>query len=510
MNSFNVIAAADDDLGIGLNGDIPWRKTAYGRADMRFFAAVTTKHTSTALIMGRLTAESIPKRFWPLAGRLNVVVTSEQPSCETVNSHVSGIGTTVIRCASFNDALLACANYEHVFVIGGHGIYAEALRHPACSRVFLTRVPGRYGCGVTFPTIIQKFKMIGVLTEQQVATGDIGDLSNHDLSNHDLNAATTLTTPLNIPLNTQLSDSAIRVNVYVPDNPEERAYIDLLRATMSATLRENRTGISARGGLGATLRFQLGGNMPLLTTKRIFWRSVFHELLWFMSGDTDTSRLRDARVHIWDANTSAEALSARGLTYPVGSVGPAYGHQWRRFGGPVDALGRPSGPGLDQLQALVAGLQQDPYSRRHVVTAWNPAQTDLAALPPCHILFQMYVQPDSGRGRLSTCVYMRSSDIFLGLPFNIASYALLTYLCAHICGFNTGELVMMLGDYHLYENHITAAQQQISRQPTPFPTVTLRDDLPRDLDAIVRNIKLSDVTLHGYRPQPAISAHMAV
>ncbi len=268
----------------------------------------------------------------------------------------------------------------------------------------------------------------------------------------------------------------------------ERAYLDLLADILANGMRrEDRTGVGTLGVFGRQMRFDLARGFPLLTTKRVHFKSIALELLWFLRGDTNVRWLQDQGVSIWDEWADED-----------GELGPVYGRQWRSWAAP-------DGRRIDQIARLVEGLKASPYSRRHVVTAWNPADVDEMALPPCHCLFQFFVAPaQDGRDRLSCQLYQRSADVFLGVPFNIASYALLTQMVAQAAGLGLGEFVHTLGDAHLYLNHLEQARLQLTREPHPFPVLKLapRDDLFA--------FTYEDMAVEGYRAHPRIAADIAV
>ena len=272
----------------------------------------------------------------------------------------------------------------------------------------------------------------------------------------------------------------------------EQPYLDLLREVLeTGAERADRTGVGVRGVFGRQMRFDLARGFPLLTTKRVHWRSVVLELLWFLQGSTNVRWLQERGCTIWDEWADAD-----------GELGPVYGRQWRSWAAPARDGGVRV---IDQIAQLATALRTNPYSRRHVVTAWNPADVDDMALPPCHCLFQFHVAPGpDGRGRLSCQLYQRSADVFLGVPFNIASYALLTHMLAQVTGMEVGDFVHTLGDAHLYLNHLDQAELQLSRTPREAPRLRLapRDDLFAFEEA--------DATLEGYAPHPPIRAPVAV
>ena len=267
------------------------------------------------------------------------------------------------------------------------------------------------------------------------------------------------------------------------DHPE-RQYLALLEDILAnGVKRGDRTGVGTLGVFGRQMRFDLAQGFPLLTTKKLHRKSIILELLWFLRGDTNVRWLQERGVSIWNEWADAE----------TGELGPVYGKQWRSWTAP-------DGRVIDQIAAVVEGLKTNPSSRRHIVSAWNPAEVEDMALPPCHCLFQFFVAD----GKLSCQLYQRSADVFLGVPFNIASYALLTLMMAKVTGYEPGEFVHTLGDAHLYLNHLDQARLQLSREPLPLPQMRIA---PRaDLFAF----EYEDFVLDGYRAHPSIPAPIAV
>lgn len=263
-----------------------------------------------------------------------------------------------------------------------------------------------------------------------------------------------------------------------------RQYLNLLGKILSDGVRKtDRTGVGALSLFGETLRFNLSESFPLLTTKKIHLKSVIHELLWFLRGETNIASLQEAGVRIWNEWADEN-----------GDLGPVYGKQWRSWEAP-------GGETIDQISLLIENLKNNPDSRRHLVTAWNPADTGKSALPPCHVMFQFYV----ANGKLSCALYQRSADMFLGVPFNIASYALLTKMIAQVCALQPGEFVHMFGDAHLYLNHIEQAREQLTRKPFPPPRMRLNPAVKNIFD-----FKFEDFTLEDYEAHPHIKAVVAV
>ena len=264
------------------------------------------------------------------------------------------------------------------------------------------------------------------------------------------------------------------------------AYLDLLRHVLEhGTPREDRTGTGTIGVFGAQARFDLRETFPCLTTKKLHLRSIIHELLWFLRGETNIRYLKENGVTIWDEWADAD-----------GNLGPVYGKQWRSWA-------TPSGEAIDQIERVVHSIRANPASRRHIVSAWNPADVEDMALPPCHALFQFYVNTTTHE--LSCQLYQRSADLFLGVPFNIASYALLTRMMAQVCGLKPGEFVHTFGDLHLYQNHLDQAREQLTREPRPLPVMKLNPEV-----RVIDGFHFEDFELVGYQPHPAIKAPIAV
>lgn len=261
-------------------------------------------------------------------------------------------------------------------------------------------------------------------------------------------------------------------------------YLDLVQHILDhGTTKSDRTGTGTLSIFGHQLRFDLGAGFPLLTTKKLHLRSIIYELLWFLRGDTNVRWLQENNVTIWNEWANAE-----------GELGPVYGYQWRSWPAP-------NGEHIDQITRVIDDIKRNPDSRRHIVSAWNVADLDKMALQPCHALFQFWV----GDGKLSCQMYQRSADVFLGVPFNIASYALLTLMVAQVCKLQPGEFIHTLGDAHLYANHLEQARLQLTRAPRPLPSMTLNPAIDSIFD-----FRFGDFTLENYDPHPAIKAPIAV
>ena len=276
-----------------------------------------------------------------------------------------------------------------------------------------------------------------------------------------------------------------------------KIYLDALHYVLNhGTVRKDRTGVGTIGVFGMQQRYNLQEGFPAVTTKRLAFKACLSELLWFIEGSGDEKRLREIlhgsreseKTTIWTANATAPYWTPKAQY--EGDLGRIYGVQWRDFGG------------VDQLHNIIEGLRSDPYGRRHIITAWNPGQLDQMALPPCHCFAQFYVSAD---GKLSCQMYQRSCDMFLGVPFNIASYSLLTHMIAQVCGLGVGEFVHVLGDAHIYLDHVEQVKEQLSREPLPAPTLWINPDVKN-----ITQFTMEDFRLDGYTCHPPIKAPMAV
>ena len=303
---------------------------------------------------------------------------------------------------------------------------------------------------------------------------------------------------------------------------EELQYLNLISDIIkTGNKKSDRTGVGTISKFGCSMRFSLRNNtIPLLTTKKVFWKGVVEELLWFIAGDTNSNHLSEKDVKIWDANGSREYLDKIGLSQrEQGDLGPIYSHQWRHYGAEyTNCHDDYTGKGIDQLQTCINKIKTNPDDRRIILCSWNPVDIAKMALPPCHVLCQFYVSEmkcnstegseaneGSSGGELSCLMYQRSCDMGLGVPFNIASYSLLTVLIANICGLKPGEFIHSMGDTHVYINHIEQLQEQITRVPRQFPTVRINRKVEN-----IDDFKSEDIELCGYDPHPGIKMEMAV
>lgn len=452
--AFSCIMAVDNRWGLGRNGKIPWHSTPVGRADLDWFRRMTV---GGIVIMGRKTWESLDK---PLSGRFNIVI----GDADKINKHTKRMqvmmGCEVIapyQADNFDGALDIVGTLRdghdgaflplQAYMIGGAQIYKIAARHPRCCDIIISSIPLDYDCDV-FVDIGPDWKLWGTHTvSSELYRFRMVRLLARDKAGIEMEMKSG------------------------PINTAELAYLNLMAEIAELPTRPSRS-VPASSSFARRLEFDLADQtMPLLTTKTVSWKSVVVELLWFLRGCRsadvhDTSFLEENGVKIWRGNTSRKYLDSVGMKdREEGYVGPIYGAQWRSWPGR-------NGP-IDQLGQVIENLKADPFGRRHVVSAWNVDALDEVVLPPCHYSFQFHVDQHDGVLYLNCLVNMRSADMFLGVPFNIASYALLTHMVSALTSMEPGKLVLSMADCHVYETHREAIAKQCRRTPGSFPTVIL-------------------------------------
>ena len=477
---FSVVVAFTYKFGIGKNGTLPW---PHLKQDMERFKSITD---GGVVIMGRKTYESLPDKAKPLKNRLNIVVSTTTGSQDYPN--------TVVVVKSLQNALdyaKTCSwTSKKVFIIGGASLYAEAICHPQCSTVFATRIGiDSWECDVTVPkleTVVNSWLPVSVSKTHSVSDPQMIPFDFVEYRN---------------PLSLESDAVAARSLEH-----EEYQYLNLIKKIIAEGISvDDRTGVGTISLFGQSSSYDLSESFPLLTTKRVFWRGVVEELLWFVRGDTNAKHLSDKGIKIWDGNGSRAFLDSRGLHHREEmDLGPVYGFQWRHFGAKyVDMHTDYTGQGVDQLQACIDAIKNNPSDRRIIMSAWNPADLSQMALPPCHMFCQFNVQ----NGRLNCIMYQRSCDVGLGVPFNIASYSLLTIMMAKICGLKPGRFTHFMGDTHVYKNHVEPLKEQIARTPKPFPLLRVKD---RADILTIDDFQPDDFELIGYAPHGKISMEMAV
>ncbi|KAK9164218.1 hypothetical protein Syun_005120 [Stephania yunnanensis] len=505
--TYQIVVAATRALGIGKDGKLPWKLPS----DLKFFKELTSTTTDptkkNAVIMGRKTWESIPFEHRPLPGRLNVVLTRS-------GSFDIATAENVVICGSMNSALelLAappyCLSIEKVFVIGGGQILKETLNGSGCDAIHMTEIETSIECDTFIPpvdaSLFQPWYSSFPLVENNVrfsfvtyvriqsSVEDFPGVINGNSTNGSFDS------------NKLMVEKFSFLPKMTFDRHEEFLYLKLVQDIIAnGTQKDDRTGTGTVSKFGCQMRFNLRKTFPLLTTKKVFWRGVVEELLWFISGSTNAKVLQEKGIHIWDGNASREYLDSIGLVdREEGDLGPVYGFQWRHFGAKYTNMHADyTGQGFDQLLDVIDKIKNEPDDRRIVISAWNPSDLKLMALPPCHMFAQFYV----ANGELSCQMYQRSADMGLGVPFNIASYALLTRMIAHVCDITPGDFIHVIGDAHVYKNHVRPLQEQLKKHPKPFPILKI-NELKKDIDSFVA----ADFKLFGYDPHQKIEMKMAI
>lgn len=487
-------------LGIGAGNDLLVKL----KGDMKFFRNITCSSSSTnggfqnVVVMGRMTWLSIPAERKPLKGRINVVLTRDNtPSCaEARQRKLTNDGVFFTTFEAF------CKIYSknpvlNVFVIGGQEIYSLFMDSQALKpqTIYLTHIKGARRAAQKFISPPdESYKLISV--------------SEKHIEKIENDSGTTV----------QYEYRFYRYNHISGRQSDEHNYLDMCNNILSNGLvgREDRTKVGTTSAFCQQVRYNISDSIPLFTTKRVAWKHCIEELLWFLRGDTDAKVLQKKGVKIWNGNTSRDFLDGRGLHfYEDGICGPLYGWQWRFCGASYSqSLGDTSKwegkgiGGVDQIEKLIEGLKNDPFSRRHLVCAWNPVQLDEMVLPPCHFAFQFYASPGrAGCKDLSCHVFMRSNDVFHGHPFNVFSYAVLTYIIGLKTGMKPKELVISITDAHVYNTHKEAIEEQRKRVPRALPKLLINE---RVKDTPYHELTVEDFDVVGYFPHPAIKADMAV
>jgi dihydrofolate reductase/thymidylate synthase len=495
----SLIVACDSQYGIGKNNKIPW----YISEDLKFFSKITNQH---CVVMGKNTWQSLPEGNRGLKNRINLVFSKTMGSINLQKENKTFSETYIVRDMEHLSRIyqtVGCG--KKIFVIGGSFIYKEFLKNYShwIENIYFTRIQKDYQCDVFFPekewADFVNQKNIQIITEK--INGKTIDKNNGENVDYEI----TKYSVVHLRLKDEIGcESISRVN------KDEMGYLNLLRKI----LEEDKDGRQTRNGktfsvFGPELEFDLTENtLPLLTTRKMFLRGIFEELIFFIRGETNTKLLEEKGVNIWKGNTSKEFLKGRGLDYEEGDMGPMYGFQWRHFG----AEYKSSEMGYDQLYQLIKGLVEDPHSRRHLLTTYNPSAVEKSVLAPCHgIVVQMYVDGEC----LDCKMYQRSCDAVLGEPFNITSYALMTHLIAWVCGLKARRLILTFGDVHIYEQHLEGVKEQLKRPPFEFPKLKIKKEWVgngekkvEDRIQFLEEMKFDDLEVVGYKSHPGIKFDM--
>lgn len=485
--------------GIGKDGKLPWNIPE----DMAHFKAITTRTTQSQdrniVIMGRKTWESIPDKFKPLQNRYNIVLSNDSDYRRLQHEKYSMCDNTYDNVLFttwdeffVNGGYLELPRTEY-FIIGGETLYKKALESTYPLQIYATEIYSPYvaiDCDTYFPTFdISKYTITDVSRFNSVSNNNTTKIWYRFMTIKSLSLS-------------QMSSCSC--------NPEEVAYLNLMNEILCRGQSNNdRTGVGTLSVFGAMLKYDLRDTFPISTTKRIFFRAIFEELMLYLSGKTDNAILQEKGIHVWDGNTSREFLDKRGLGhYPEGDMGQTYGFNMRHYGGKYINCKTeyPLGEyGYDQLQNVINLIKTDPYSRRIIINLWDAGTIDKAALPSCLCQYQFNVNVD--KKELNLAIYLRSSDYFLANNWNTCTGALLVHLLCNLEGIDlvAGELTVFIADAHIYKSHIEQVKENLSRMPYPYPKLLVKGKKTNILD-----FKFEDLELLGYRTHPNIKATMAV
>ena len=471
MKNFNVILATDLKGGFGFNNHLPWDLPI----DSNFFYSITKSHfvlpginqSENILIMGRKTWESMGRK--PLPGRLCWVITSQYEELTNIN--------TDPKTKFFKDFHSACAETANftdsdIWIVGGLNIYEQSLRHWACDKVYWTKIKGIFDSDVSINMSDYSIVWTNSLTRT--------DINKIDGKSYEL----------------------IFYQGYVKHQLEQSYLGTMFNIFVNGEKRKTRNGIT-HSLFNKTLCWDLADGFPLLTTKKMFWKGIVEELLFFIRGDTDSTKLSKLGVKIWEPNTTREFLDSNVFKdYPVGEMGPMYGYQWRFFNKPYPSTESDENQGIDQLKKVIEEIKKDPHSRRILMSDFNPQQVHQGVLYPCHsIVIQFYVHEK----RLCCSMYQRSADFFLGIPFNIASTSLLVHIISQLTNLKPGIVNLIMGDYHIYQEHVDQVFEQIKRVPKKLPILQIPQF--ETLEQVEKS-KLEDYQILHYESYPAIKAKM--
>ena len=467
----SIIVAHESKRGIGYLNSLPWNIPK----DMKYFKKVTCHVTSildkNVVVMGRNTWESIPKKFRPLSDRVNVVLTSNK-------NYKVPEGVFLVHSL---DQVRSIIKNRNSFIIGGESLYRQFINE--ADKIYSTEIYYNYkSCDKFFPKIPKCFAL---QTVSPILFDNNLHYRNLVYINKEKHPAESLW-----------------------ENKEEQAFLDCMENIVKTGIkREDRTGIGTLSTFGNTLKYNLQDTFPLMTTKRMFTRGVFEELMFYLRGQTDTKLLDEKGVSIWNANTTRDFLDKRGLLHlPEGDMGETYGFNFRHFGAQYENCKTDyTGEGFDQLEYVVDLIKNNPESRRIIIDIWNCSTINNAALPPCLCKYQFYV--DTENKRLNLMIYIRSSDFFLANNWNTCTGAFFVHLICNLNGVDLtpGELTVVSGDTHVYLSHLDAVETNLKRTPKPFPKIIVKNKHDN-----ITDFEWSDIKLVGYNPESSIPASMAV
>ena len=495
---YSLIVAFDNKCGIGKNNQLPWDL----KNEMKHFANITktknlelNKNKINAVVMGRNTWESIPNKYKPLSDRLNIIVTSNAEKYTDDNEKMIYYVKNIELVINFVNSKLNLI--QEVFIIGGVRLYNEFINSEYLNHLYLTEIYEDFNCNTSLmerKELNKKLENYNIVSCSEFKK-EFCSKNNKDIYYRYINYVK--------------KDYDIESNMPIYENLEEKQYVDLLREIKEKGIkRGDRTGTGTLSLFGKVQKFNLDDTFPLLTTKRMFLRGIFEELMLYLTGKTDNKILNEKGIHIWDGNTSKEFLEKRGLDYQEGDMGETYGFNFRHFGGDYQGCHikyEKGENGFDQLENVIHLIKNDPESRRIIITLWNPKTNHKAALPSCLCWYQFYV--DTKQKKLNLLINIRSSDFFLANNWNVCTGALLCHLLCNLEGIDLqpGELTVISGDTHLYINHLEQVEKNLLRTPRPFPKLLLKEKRKK-----IEQFIYEDLILLGYNPYPGMKAPMAV
>ena len=477
----NIILSKTFNNVIGIDNNLIYRI----KDDLLFFKNITsnTDDKRNVVIMGFNTWISIPNR--PLKDRINIILTKDKSKIQEnkEDTYVFNNLEDVFRWLQINNLV-----YNKIFIIGGSSIYDQILKkyRDMINNIYITEIQTNFYTKDKYKLLyfndeLKDFSFTEIEKLNLLNQSEIYSIEKKKYES------------INIKYKFYLG---VRHN----KNSCEKQYLNLLKDIIT----ENNIKISRNSKVyskfGVRMEFNLLNGFPLLTTKKMPWKTILRELIWFIKGETDNKILKEQKVHIWDLNSTKEFLESRNLSYQIeGDLGPIYGFQWRHFGAEyIDCDSDYQNKGIDQLKYVINEIKENPSSRRIIMSSWNPIDIPKMALPPCHVMIQFNIEPPF----IDAQLYQRSGDMFLGVPFNIASYSFLLSIIGHICNYIPRKLIHIIGDAHIYENHIEAVSTQLSRMVGNLPKLEIKE-----LDNI-DNITEDMFKIHNYNPEPAIKAEM--
>lgn len=530
----NLIVAKDESSGIGYLNELPWAL----KGDLAHFRKVTSdvpendviQHMNV-VIMGRKTWMSLP--FRPLKNRINIILSGNPEFNIDQNDYVykASSWNDIYQIVMTLDGKLVIDNkilkINEIFAIGGYQIYNEVMQNQYCNKIYITEIYAKYETDVKFPAITNDFNLIDVSPFQNDIDIKSGKQTFYRFftyqhtrycNNYDIVDETICAALSNLENYTKTSDKETQelflklknklLVVPVFQNNEENQYLTMLNDIVTNGIdRSDRTGVGTRSVFGRCMKFDLSDTFPLNTTKRMFLRGIFTELMLYLRGQTDNTILQKQNVHIWDANTTRAFLDKRGLThFAEGDMGATYGFNFRYYGANYEGCDKDyTGQGFDQLQYVIDLIKTDPTSRRIIINLWNPTTLNQVALPSCLCMYQFYVNTELNKLNLN--IYIRSSDVFLAYNWNTCTGALFVHMLCNTEGINLtpGELTVMSGDTHIYSNHMDAVKENLTRKPYPYPKLVINNKR-----SDIKDFEWSDISLFGYKSLSSIPAPLAV